>query len=59
MPVEAVLDFVLDVPPIATQQWIVDAIDRDESAGAHRVGLQERIDALVPAALNAEFAGLS
>lgn len=59
VPVEAVLDYVLDVPPIATQRRIVVAIDRDETAGANRDELKQRIDALVPAAINATFASLS
>lgn len=59
VPVEAVLDFEVWVPPITTQRGMFEAIDRIEKAGAARQAVLQRIDALLPAALNEAFAGVS
>jgi type I restriction enzyme S subunit len=59
VPVEAVLDFEVWLPPIETQREMVDAIDRVAQVELHRSAIEERINALVPAALNEAFAGVS
>lgn len=59
VPVEAVLDYEVWLPPIATQRAIVTSIDRTERVDMSREQTRQRIDALVPAALNQAFASLS
>jgi hypothetical protein len=57
VPVEAVLDYELWLPPMATQRTMIAAIDDIEKANAARQAVLQRIDALLPAALNEAFAG--
>jgi type I restriction enzyme S subunit len=59
VPVEAVLDYEIWLPPMTTQRAMVAAINDLERAGAARLAESERIDALLPAALNEAFAGVS
>lgn len=59
VPVEAVLDYELWLPPIAEQRAMVEAIQESGEPAAHRRSVIERTDALLPAALNEAFAGLS
>lgn len=54
--VEAVLDYEVWLPPIGAQQVIVAAIGELEKASSARHAASERIDALLPAALNEAFA---
>jgi type I restriction enzyme S subunit len=59
VPVEAVLEYELWLPPMTTQRSIVAAIDDLEKASAARQAALQRIDALLPAALNEAFDGVS
>lgn len=59
VPVEAVLSYEVWLPPIEQQDNIVAAIDRVDEARSHRRKSAQRVGALIPAALNREFAGLS
>jgi len=59
VPVEAVMEYEIWLPPIATQRAMVAAIEEVEKAGSARHAVNDRIDALVPAALNEGFASLS
>lgn len=59
VPVEAVLDYEVWLPPIAEQRAMVASIDALEKASSLRRTVDRRTGALVPAALNEAFAGLS
>jgi type I restriction enzyme S subunit len=59
VPVDAVLDYEVWLPPMATQRTMIAAIDDIEKASAARQAVLQRIDALLPAALNEAFAELS
>jgi hypothetical protein len=59
VPVEAVLAYEVWLPPITTQREIVEHLDQIEAVTARRVIADSRINALLPAALNEAFAGLS
>ena len=57
--VEAVLDYNVWLPPIAVQQQIVATISRLDQGRARRAEAEQRINALIPAALNRAFVSLS
>ena len=59
VPVEAVVAYKVWLPPITMQHAMVRAIDRVEKATAMRGVANERIDALLLAALNEAFSALS
>jgi type I restriction enzyme S subunit len=59
VPVEAVLDYEVWLPPIAEQRSMVASIRKLDQAASHRGAVTSRVDALLPAALNEVFAGLS
>jgi type I restriction enzyme S subunit len=59
VPVDAVLNYEVWLPPMTTQRTMIAAIDDIEKASAARQGVLQRIDALLPAALNEAFAELS
>lgn len=59
VPVQAVLAYVVWLPPIAEQHSMVATIDRLDHARYRRDEAGIRLRALVPAALNEVFAGLS
>jgi type I restriction enzyme, S subunit len=56
VPVEAVLDYEVWLPPRRTQDGMVAAIDELEKAGLRRQAVITRVEALVPAMLNQAFA---
>ncbi len=56
VPVEAVMDYVVWLPPIALQHAIVATASRLDEARTSRVHSDHRIASLVPAALNQTFA---
>jgi type I restriction enzyme S subunit len=55
VPVEAVLDYELWLPPMTTQRAMVAAIDDLEKTSAARQTALQRIEALLPSALNEAF----
>jgi type I restriction enzyme, S subunit len=59
VPVEAVLDYEVWLPPMTAQRAMVAAIEGLEKASAARQAALQRIDALLPAALNDAFAPVS
>ncbi|MGO9297739.1 MAG: hypothetical protein ACLP52_28295 [Streptosporangiaceae bacterium] len=56
VPVDAVLEYEVWLPPMTTQRAMVAAIDDLEKAAATRQAARQRVDALLPAALNEAFA---
>lgn len=59
VPVEAVLDYEVPLPPITTQRAMVAMIDGLERASVARQAALQHIDALLPAVLNDTFAAAS
>lgn len=59
VPVEAVLGYELWLPPIDEQQAMVSKIAEMQRASTHRREVMNRVHALLPAAVNEAFAGLS
>lgn len=59
VPVEALLSYEVWLPPIDQQRDMVRAIGRLSEVRRARAANSERIDSLVPAALNQEFATLT
>lgn len=59
VPVEALMDYEVWLPPITTQHAMVTAIEDVRKTSAARRTAHERIDALLPAAINEAFASLS
>ena len=59
VPVEAVLDYELWLPPIDKQQAMVSTIAEMQRASTQRREAMNRVHALLPAAVNEAFAGLS
>jgi type I restriction enzyme S subunit len=59
VPVEAVMDYEVWLPPIAEQRSMIASIDELERASSLRDAVGSRVDALLPAALNESFARLS
>jgi type I restriction enzyme S subunit len=59
VPVEALLDYELWLPPINEQQSMVEAIRQLETTAAHRHEMTQRVDALLPSALNEAFAEIN
>lgn len=59
VPVEAVMDYEVWLPPIALQHMMISTVDRLDRTGATRAEFERRIASLVPSALNQAFASLS
>lgn len=59
IPVDAILNFTVSLPPIEQQRAMVNELQRLESLSAGRLQVRQRIESLIPAALNAEFAQFS
>ncbi|MBA3340118.1 MAG: restriction endonuclease subunit S [Geodermatophilaceae bacterium] len=59
VPVEAVLSYEVWLPPIEWQDKIVATIDRVEESRSHGRTSAQRVGALIPAALNNEFASFN
>lgn len=59
IPVEAVLAYEMWIPPIQEQQQMVQTVSQLNHAAACRTSQRERLDALVPAALNESLSRLS
>lgn len=59
VPVEAVMDYEVWLPPVALQRSMVTTLDRLDRTGASRAASERRIASLVPSALNQVFASLS
>lgn len=56
VPVEAILNFTVSLPPIEQQQTMVNELEQLQKASAARLQMRHRVESLIPAALNAEFA---
>jgi hypothetical protein len=59
VPVEAVMNYEVWLPPIAKQRAMVGTIDSLDRVRAARRGADKRFDALLPAALNEAFESFS
>ena len=59
VPVEAVLAYELWLPPIGEQHDMVHSIELLTTVSSVRAAMNVRVDSLVPAALNREFAALT
>jgi type I restriction enzyme S subunit len=59
VPVEALMNYEVWLPPIVMQRAMVGMIDSPDRVRAARRGANERLDAVLPAALNEAFASFS
>ena len=59
IPVEAILEYEVWLPPIDVQRSMVETIDAIDRSSQARAENTKRVSALVPAVLNEVFAGLS
>ncbi len=58
VPVEAVMDYEVWLPPLATQHGVIDVVVQLQKAQKARDSAKQRLGALLPSSLNEAFAGL-